>query len=289
MPELPHRNLDTGMGLERMAAILQHKSANYDGDLMQGLIALGEKISGKKLRRLTTTPAPDAAALRIIADHARAVDFIDFRRHPAGQRGPRVRAAPPAAPRRLPRPPAGHRGRLPDTPSSTRSTELMGERLPRAPQERRPGRRASSPPRRSASPSTLRQRPRLSRRLPWRAWPRASELPGEVAFKLHDTYGFPIDLTSRDLRRVLRPQGRHGRLRRLHGPSRSERARAAAKRATPGATSTTSGRRSPTSSPLPTSAATTRSPARLRSWPSWLRGLATVASAAEGCRGRGRP
>ena len=47
MPELPHRNLDTGMGLERMAAIMQHKTANYDGDLMQHLIKLGEKISGK--------------------------------------------------------------------------------------------------------------------------------------------------------------------------------------------------------------------------------------------------
>ncbi|MFR7797946.1 MAG: alanine--tRNA ligase-related protein [Collinsella sp.] len=47
MPELPHRNLDTGMGLERMAAIMQHKTANYDGDLMQHLIKLGEEISGK--------------------------------------------------------------------------------------------------------------------------------------------------------------------------------------------------------------------------------------------------
>ena len=35
------------MGLERMAAIMQHKTANYDGDLMQHLIKLGEEISGK--------------------------------------------------------------------------------------------------------------------------------------------------------------------------------------------------------------------------------------------------
>lgn len=74
MPELPHRNLDTGMGLERMAAIMQHKTANYDGDLMQHLIKLGEKISGK------TYDADDysgaSRSLRIIADHSRAVDFM---------------------------------------------------------------------------------------------------------------------------------------------------------------------------------------------------------------------
>ena len=74
MPELPHRNLDTGMGLERMAAIMQHKTANYDGDLMQHLIKLGEEISGK------TYDADDysgaSRSLRIIADHARSVDFM---------------------------------------------------------------------------------------------------------------------------------------------------------------------------------------------------------------------
>ena len=74
MPELPHRNLDTGMGLERMAAIMQHASSNYDGDLMQGLIALGVKISGKAYDRTSYTGA--SRSLRIIADAARAVDFL---------------------------------------------------------------------------------------------------------------------------------------------------------------------------------------------------------------------
>lgn len=74
MPELPHRNLDTGMGLERMAAIMQHASSNYDGDIMQGLIALGEKISGKKYDRTSYTG--ESRSLRIIADAARAVDFL---------------------------------------------------------------------------------------------------------------------------------------------------------------------------------------------------------------------
>ena len=60
MPELPHRNLDTGMGLERMAAIMQHKSANYDGDIMQ---ASSSSASRSLARRMTPnpTPAPPAA------------------------------------------------------------------------------------------------------------------------------------------------------------------------------------------------------------------------------------
>ena len=74
MPELPHRNLDTGMGLERMAAIMQHKTANYDGDLMQHLIKLGEEISGKTYDAEDYSGA--SRSLRIIADHSRAVDFM---------------------------------------------------------------------------------------------------------------------------------------------------------------------------------------------------------------------
>ena len=74
MPELPHRNLDTGMGLERMAAIMQHKSSFYDGDLMRGLIALGEEISG--ISYVADDYDGPSRSLRIIADHARSVDFM---------------------------------------------------------------------------------------------------------------------------------------------------------------------------------------------------------------------
>ena len=74
MPELPHRNLDTGMGLERMAAIMQHKSSFFDGDVMQSLIKLGEDISGKTYVDDDYTGA--SRSLRIIADHARSVNFL---------------------------------------------------------------------------------------------------------------------------------------------------------------------------------------------------------------------
>ena len=72
MPELPHRNIDTGMGLERITAIMQGKSANYDGDLMRGLITLGERLTG---RAYGEDPKTDMS-LRILADHGRAVTFM---------------------------------------------------------------------------------------------------------------------------------------------------------------------------------------------------------------------
>lgn len=72
MPELPHRNIDTGMGLERITAIMQGKSANYDGDLMHSLIALGEKLTGTSYG---SDPKADVS-LRILADHSRAVTFM---------------------------------------------------------------------------------------------------------------------------------------------------------------------------------------------------------------------
>lgn len=69
---LPRKNIDTGMGLERIAAILQGVQSNYDTDLMQDLIKLAEEISGKAYRVDRATDI----ALRIIADHARSVTFM---------------------------------------------------------------------------------------------------------------------------------------------------------------------------------------------------------------------
>lgn len=74
MPELPHSNIDTGMGVERTAAIMQHASSNYDGDVLRGLIDLGVEISGRAY-----DPASyegDSRSLRIVADHARAATFM---------------------------------------------------------------------------------------------------------------------------------------------------------------------------------------------------------------------
>lgn len=65
---LPHPSVDTGMGLERLAAILQGKHNNYDIDLFANLIKAVAGISGTK--DLTNT------SLRVIADHIRACSFL---------------------------------------------------------------------------------------------------------------------------------------------------------------------------------------------------------------------
>ncbi len=69
---LPARNIDTGMGLNRMAAILQDKPSVFETDQFAPLIELGEQLSG---RRYGAEPESDRA-LRILADHARAMTFL---------------------------------------------------------------------------------------------------------------------------------------------------------------------------------------------------------------------
>jgi alanyl-tRNA synthetase len=60
--------VDTGMGLERLAAVLQHVHSNYEIDLFQHLI----RVAGE----LTSTSDPDNKSLRVIADHIRACSFL---------------------------------------------------------------------------------------------------------------------------------------------------------------------------------------------------------------------
>ncbi|MBQ1448719.1 MAG: alanine--tRNA ligase [Coriobacteriales bacterium] len=69
---LPTRNIDTGMGLERTAAILQGVTSNYETDILQDVIAVGERLSGRKYGE----DAKVDLSLRIVADHARAITFM---------------------------------------------------------------------------------------------------------------------------------------------------------------------------------------------------------------------
>ena len=72
LTNLPANNIDTGLGLNRMAAILQGKESVFETDQFQPLIDLGEELSG---RRYGEDPTTDRA-LRILADHARAMTFL---------------------------------------------------------------------------------------------------------------------------------------------------------------------------------------------------------------------
>ncbi|HEX5223606.1 MAG TPA: alanine--tRNA ligase, partial [Solirubrobacteraceae bacterium] len=69
---LPGNNIDTGLGLNRMAAILQDKQSVFETDQFQPLIELGEELSG---RRYGTDFDTDRA-LRILTDHTRAMTFL---------------------------------------------------------------------------------------------------------------------------------------------------------------------------------------------------------------------
>ena len=188
LPELPHRNIDTGMGLERIAAIMQHEGTNYEGDIMRTLISLGEKLSGKKYH---STDEIDRS-LRILADHSRAVTFMIGDGILPGNEGRSYIL------RRLLRRAVYH-GRLLGIQGTFMAeyahevAVLLGAEYPElveksalidgilTAEEERFG--ATLDAGESKLTAELEQ------------LEGGAQLSGEVAFLLHDTYGFPIDLT----------------------------------------------------------------------------------------------
>lgn len=70
---LPNPNIDTGMGLERLTAIVQGVTSNYDIDLFTGIMEKIEELSGRKYSR---SNSKEDVAFRVIADHARASAFL---------------------------------------------------------------------------------------------------------------------------------------------------------------------------------------------------------------------
>ena len=72
MAPLPKPSIDTGAGLERLAAVLQGQISNYDTDLFQPLIAFASELSGKRYGAASESDA----SLRILADHGRASAFL---------------------------------------------------------------------------------------------------------------------------------------------------------------------------------------------------------------------
>ena len=79
----PRPAIDTGMGLERIAAVVQGKLSNFDTDLFQPLIAEVGRRCGQSLRRRAQA---DDVSMRVIADHARATAFLDLRWRDAVER-----------------------------------------------------------------------------------------------------------------------------------------------------------------------------------------------------------
>lgn len=69
---LEKKNIDTGMGLERAAAIMQGVTSNFDTDILRALVGVGEKLTGTKYGVDEKTDL----SLRIMADHTRAITFM---------------------------------------------------------------------------------------------------------------------------------------------------------------------------------------------------------------------
>ena len=189
--DLPKPSIDTGMGLERIAAILQGVTNNYDVDLFRHLIAASESASG------VASTGEATFSHRIISDHLRATSFLIadgvlpsnegrgyvlrriMRRamrhaHLLGTKDPLMHRLVPAL--------VGEMGSA--YPELKRSEAMIAETL---------------------KLEEIRFRETLARGLKLldeasTGLKKGAQLKGDLAFKLYDTYGFPLDLTEESLR-----------------------------------------------------------------------------------------
>src|SRR5579863_3451934 len=186
---LPARNIDTGLGLNRMAAILQDAPSVFETDQFRPLIELGERLGG---RRYGEDDAVDRS-LRILADHARGMTFLvaDGVVPSNEERGYVLRRVMRRAiqhGRSLGCPP-GFLVRYGDLVQ-----ELMGSAYPEL-YEQREAIRVWLASEEEHFGHTLEQGLGVLRELIERAREGSGVVAGEDAFRLHDTFGFPIEVT----------------------------------------------------------------------------------------------
>ncbi len=188
---LPRPSIDTGMGLERISAILQGKHDNYDTDTFRALILASAEESGQD------PDGPFKTSHRVVADHLRAAAFLMadgvlpsnegrgyvlrriMRRamrhaHLMGAKEPLMYRLVPALTRQM--------GQA--YPELNQTAALITETLELEENRFR----------------TLLDRGISLLRAESDTIPAGGALPGEIAFKLYDTYGFPLDLTQDALR-----------------------------------------------------------------------------------------
>ncbi len=185
---LPKKNIDTGMGLERMAAIMQGVQSNFDTDILRSLVAVGERLSGVGYGEDESSDM----SLRIIADHSRAVVFMIadgilpsnegrgyvlrrllrraiMKAHLLGIEGPFLNEY------------------------ADEIVRLMGDAYPEIVENRELERRLIL-----AEEDRFGSTLRLGQAYLEDALDSldGNILPGDQAFTLHDTYGFPVEITS---------------------------------------------------------------------------------------------
>ena len=188
--ELPKKNIDTGAGLERIAMLLQDGRTVFETDVLLGMIDEAASITGQAYGREERVDF----GLRVLADHGRSITFMigDGVLPSNEERGYVLRRVMRRAIRhaRL----IGHEqevlGGLVD-----RCVELMGDAYPEIVAQKERIKEVVSREEERFS-ATLKQGLSLLEGEIERSAAGGRELRGDVAFKLHDTFGFPIDLTT---------------------------------------------------------------------------------------------
>ena len=190
MDPLPAPSIDTGAGLERIAVVKQGVLSNYDTDLLRPIVELASEISGK---RYGASQSGDDISMRVIADHARTAAFLISEGIFPDKDG-RAYVL-----RRVMRRAIRHGHRLGIAEPffhhcALRVVEKMGDVYPQLVKRRA-----------LVEEISLQEEARFRRTLDrglqliadndeWVEEAGERSLPGRVAFKLYDTYGFPLDL-----------------------------------------------------------------------------------------------
>jgi alanyl-tRNA synthetase len=180
---LPAPCVDTGMGLERLAAILQHVHSNYEIDLFDNLIQAAARETGEK--------DLSHKSLRVIADHIRATAFlVSDGVIPSNEGRGYVQ-------RRIVRRAIRHGYKLGQkTPFFHKLVKdlvaLMGDAYPKLREDEKRITDVLKAEEERFFETLANGMEILDAALA----DGAKTLPGEVAFKLHDTYGFPLDLSA---------------------------------------------------------------------------------------------
>ena len=189
--ELPKKNIDTGAGLERIAMVLQNKATVFETDILYSMIERAEELTGKRYGK----DDEDDVSLRILADHGRSVSFMiaDGVLPSNEERGYVLRLIMRRAIRhaRL----LGHERPVLDG-LIERNIELMSDAYPELTAKRDLALEVAAREEERFDATLKQGLALLEDAIERTKGSGRSDLTGEVAFKLHDTWGFPIDITN---------------------------------------------------------------------------------------------
>jgi len=190
MKPLPAPSIDTGAGLERIAVVKQGVLSNYDTDLLRPIVDLASEISGKRYR---DSQSDDDVSMRVIADHARTTAFLISEGVFPDKDGRAyvLRRVMRRAIRH------GHRLGIHEPflhHCALRVADDMGGVYSQLAERRALIEQISLQEEERFRRTLDRGLQLISENKKWIDLGGVRSLPGEVAFKLYDTYGFPLDL-----------------------------------------------------------------------------------------------